>query len=104
MLLLSYLTILAPLIDLEPFGPRVSGAFLYTPYSFELGVDLESKLRCVMLGIFYDSHNNESHLTKFLKELPLFLVLVHFRLFWRDHSIGYGRTGRLGYSNSTHCL
>jgi len=58
-----------------------------------------------MLGIFYDSANNEKSFDQISKGIALIFSSGAFPIILGgDHSIGYGRTGRLGYSNSTHCL
>jgi agmatinase len=58
------------------FGPqgirRISA--LYTPYNFELGVDLREQITLCDVGDIF----TKSPLTKFLKASPIFLVLGPF--------------------------
>lgn len=66
------------------FGPqgirRISA--LYTPYNFELGVDLREQITVCDVGdIFTIPANNEKSFDQISKALLMFLVPVHFRLF-----------------------
>ena len=64
-----------------PQGIRKISA-LYTPYNYEMGVDLREQISICDVGdIFTIPANNEKVLIKFQRGLLIFLLVVHFQLF-----------------------